>query len=273
MLARLISTICLLYSSLLLADECSIFSRQIGDPEYYDENVDAVRLCRSGYVLSHNNERKTPDWVLERLTADRFYGNADRNTLGNPFAADTQLCDDNGENCTGAALDDYKGSGYDRGHMSPAADNKRSDEEMTQSFLLSNMAPQIGLGFNRGIWARLEDRVRDWTCDHKELIVITGPIYKKKRPDKAGTVLVPDEFYKIVLDYKREMAMGFVFPNEELSTKGKKIDDVLEDHLESIEEISNLTGINFAPKSKKKLKLLFSRTTKEVWPIYEGCES
>lgn len=67
-------------------------------------------------------------------------------------------------------LADYSGSGYDRGHLCPAADMKLNQTSMSETFFLSNMSPQ-GAGFNRGIWSSVEDQVRKWAIEFDGLKV------------------------------------------------------------------------------------------------------
>jgi endonuclease G len=74
-----------------------------------------------------------------------------------------------------AALSDYKGSGYDRGHLAPAADFKWSATAMSESFYMSNMSPQVP-GFNRGIWKNIESTVRNWAVENDEIYIVTGPV-------------------------------------------------------------------------------------------------
>lgn len=75
---------------------------------------------------------------------------------------------------------DYKGSGYDRGHLAAAGNHKVEQKHMEQTFFLSNMAPQIGVGFNRDSWNRLEKHVRKLTNVYKDVYVCTGPLYLPK---------------------------------------------------------------------------------------------
>lgn len=109
-------------------------------------------LCRKGHLLSHSQENKTPFWVIEHLTAEK--ANSDVSDRVNKFKADPALA--KGKR---AELSDYKNSGYDKGHMAPAADMKWDLDAMLECFYLSNMVPQVGKGMNRGIWARLENKV------------------------------------------------------------------------------------------------------------------
>ena len=99
-----------------------------------------------------------------------------------------------------ASLVDFRGSGYDRGHLAPAGDMGFSYEAMSESFYLSNMSPQKA-GFNRRIWRSLESRVRDWVVSNGSVHVITGGILPGSYQDIGpNNVTVPEYYYKIILD-------------------------------------------------------------------------
>ena len=120
----------------------------------------------TGYTLSYNEEYEIANWVAYELTRDEVLGTADR---GDDFREDKDVS-------TGSAkLKDYKSSGYDRGHMAPAADFKWSEEAMSDTFFLSNMAPQDP-SFNRGIWGDLESAVRSMAYDNESIYVVVGPV-------------------------------------------------------------------------------------------------
>lgn len=72
---------------------------------------------------------------------------------------------------------DYKGSGFDRGHLAAAGNHKANQRCVEQTFYLSNMAPQVGPGFNRDSWNRLEKYVRKLTKVYKNVYCCTGPLY------------------------------------------------------------------------------------------------
>jgi hypothetical protein len=110
-------------------------------------------LERQAYVLSHDDDKKVARWVSYHLTDEYLVENAIRS---DKFKADPDI--PKGKR---AELEDYKGSGFDRGHIAPSADMLRSQGTNDESFLLSNMAPQDP-SLNRGIWSTLEDDVRDW---------------------------------------------------------------------------------------------------------------
>ena len=109
-----------------------------------------------------------------------------------------------------AALEDYRGSGYDRGHMAPAAAMAWSVEIMSESFLLSNISPQDP-DFNRGIWRDLEAMVRDWAVLHGEVFVVTGPVLSEQLPSIGpNEVSVPESYYKVVVDLRPPEIGGLV---------------------------------------------------------------
>jgi endonuclease G, mitochondrial len=238
-------------------DECLQKFADVGVPVM--QGIDALSaseftlLCRDGYLLSHNNERKVPDWVMERLVPERFEGDATRGRSA--FAPDLQL-----QPGTRSELNDYASSGFDRGHMSPAADAKYDQVAMDESFLLSNMAPQVGIGFNRHIWAHLEDAVRGWTERRRDLVVITGPIYQAARvPIGTNHVAVPSHFFKIAYEPRRNRAVALILPNEKI--KGNDLGKFVR----SIDEIEELTGFNFLTALSKPRQRAVEKNVATLW--------
>lgn len=147
----------------------------------------------SGYTICYREEYEQPEWAAYTLTAEKLVKNASRE---DNFRPDPKIS-------TGSAsLADYKGSGYDRGHLAPAADFSYSEEAMSDSFYLSNMSPQNG-SFNRGIWAKLEAAVRDWAGETLVTYVVTGPVLEKPASEYgfigANEVSVPEFYYKALL--------------------------------------------------------------------------
>ncbi|MEX2263647.1 MAG: DNA/RNA non-specific endonuclease [Bryobacteraceae bacterium] len=168
-------------------------------------------LDKHYFVICYSSGSKIPVWVGYVLTREDLSQKiAERK---NNFRPDRDLL--RGER---AELSDYAGSGFDRGHLAPAADFTRSKDAMSTSFLLSNMAPQVG-GFNRGRWANLEEAIRDLVRAHGKVWVFTGSAFAGGRPLRsigANQVAVPSHFYKAVLcvhgDDTKEM-FGFILPN------------------------------------------------------------
>jgi endonuclease G, mitochondrial len=240
------------------------------------------QVCRPGYAIQHNAKTKNPDWVIEILLEEDLKGTPDQKAKRkNNFKREPAISEDKAQKWTRRArLCHYRFSGFARGHQSPAADYKFNQKRMNDSFYLSNMSPQVGPGFNSGIWARLEERVRDLVVTRKKLVVFTGPIYDasdKDDPDwiapekafiwgdcpvekKARTgVAVPDGFYKIVYDPRRRRVLAFALPNRRLS--GRKIGEFRA----TIREIEELTGINFFPNFKRRTQNILELNVGEMW--------
>jgi endonuclease G len=189
-------------------------------------------LCRKGYLLAHDPDRKTPIWVIEYLTADRANGSLPRK---DKFKADPDL-----PKGSRAELSDYKKSGYDQGHMAPSADMAWDEQAMAESFYLSNMVPQVGIGMNRGIWKDLEEKVRKWALARKALYVFTGPIYSERfEAIGANQVAVPNQLYKIIFDPEQSEAIAFIMPNQKLQSTD------MPKYIVSVREIESRTGLDF----------------------------
>ena len=191
-------------------------------------------ICRKGYLLSHDPARKTPVWVAEHLTREKAQGRVA--VRSDDFRADGDL-----QQGSRAELSDYRGSGYDRGHMAPAADMAWDEQAMSESFYLSNMVPQVGVGMNRGIWAELEKRVRGWVLERGELYVYSGPIYLAGDTETIGSnkVAVPGFLYKVVLDPRHREVIALIMPNRKLKTED------LPNYLVTVREVEKETGLHF----------------------------
>lgn len=193
-------------------------------------------LCRTNYAIQHNDETKTAYFVLEHVTVESMTGPAKRK---DDFRPDNEV-----PKQFQATLADYatEGKTYDRGHMSPAGDNTQNEKIMSESFLLSNMVPQVANN-NRGIWKQLETKVRAYVSTTNDLYVASGPIYdvgyKTIGPNKVG---VPTRLYKIIIDIKNNKSSAYIFSNTALPVAD------LEKYKVTIAEVEKATGINFNPK-------------------------
>jgi endonuclease G len=180
------------------------------------------------YTLAYSEENEQAYWVYYELTPELINGVQSRT---DDFRPDPLVS-------TGSAsLADYSGSGYDRGHLCPAADMKLNKIAMSETFYLSNMSPQVA-GFNRGIWSKMEDQVRKWALEYSKLYVVTGPIFK----DNIGVigvnkVTVPGYYYKVIYDGKNRM-IGLILPN---ASSSKSLDQFVV----KVDDIEQLTGIDF----------------------------
>jgi endonuclease G, mitochondrial len=204
----------------------------------------------AGYTLQYSEAHEQPLWVAYELTANEVAG-----TLGrtNDYRRDPAIG-------TGSAvLKDYSRSGYDRGHLAPAADMRWSPEAMSESFYLSNMSPQVA-GFNRGVWRKLEARVRNLASAYGRLWVVTGPVLPRQNTTTIGTsrVTVPDYYYKVLLDPDTGHSAGYLLPNESSSQP-------LSSFIVTIDLVETKTGIDFFPALGDALE---AETESAVTPQY-----
>lgn len=135
---------------------------------------------------------------------------------------------------------DYARSGYDRGHLAPAADFSFSQEASDATFVMSNMAPQTP-NLNRDAWQRLEAKVRRWACGEEKISVITGPVLEEGLPRLPSGVPVPKQFFKIVVDETPpRKVLAFLYNQTD---KG----DVLNERVVPVREVEEKTQEDFQP--------------------------
>lgn len=184
-----------------------------------------------GYTVSYNSQWRLPNWVAYELTAEETRGDAERS---NRFLVDPQVegvC---------PRHNDYTHSGYDRGHMAPAADMTWDEQAMRESFYMSNICPQVH-GLNAGAWKQLENKIRIWARRDSAIIIVSGPIVKESHPTIGrNRVAVPDYFYKVVASpyVNQPRGIAFIFKNE--VTK-----EPLYTYTVTIDSVEALTGIDF----------------------------
>ena len=196
-------------------------------------NVPSLLLYREGYTTSYNINTRTPNWVAWHLTANHTNGPAKRK--GIIFQVD--------EDIPAPRVDtyDYMRSGYDRGHMCPAGDNHWSQKAMEQSFLMTNICPQVP-ALNSGLWNTIEKQCRTWAQVYGDVYIVCGPIYFNQKHKTIGKnkIQVPEAFFKVILRLKDEpKAIGFICRNA--SAKGRKKTD----YVNSVDEVERITGMDF----------------------------
>lgn len=242
--------------------------KDVGVPAHRSETAHADQapvVCRRGYALSFNLRTRNPDWVVERLTRKELVGSATRR---DNFAPDP-LVQPRGQFPGSPTKEDYTNFGRDRGHQAPAADAKFDQRVMDESFYMSNMSPQVGIGFNRGQWKYLEEAVRAWVlCGGREdILVMTGPIYGENRPRIGPNrdIIEPEAYYKIVYDLRSLRAVGFKLFN----TKHKKQN--LSDFVVPISQLEDETGLDFFPNLPRRRQAQLETSKGAVWGHDQSC--
>lgn len=204
------------------------------EPNFYPESTTGQVITHKHYVLSYSEEHEQAEWVAYKLT--------EQNLRKQRVKREKKFRQDNLVSTLSAKHNDYTHSGYTRGHLAPAGDMAFSKEAMRESFLMSNMSPQLK-EFNGGIWRELEENVRDWAYDNDELYIISGPVLGEGHIIKQigyNKVSVPKQFYKIILDLEdpQKKSIAFLMPNEKSTLP-------IKNYTVSIDEIEKLTGIDF----------------------------
>lgn len=196
---------------------------------------DHLQLLESDcFTVFYDHRCKQARWVSYTLTNQHLEGTGNRK---DNFKPDPRLA-----GSASAHHHDYSRSGYDRGHLAPAADMARSQKCMDESFYYSNISPQLP-GCNRGVWKRLEGEVRNWTARWDSLTVYTGPVLEETKNYPAlGTsnLCIPEMYYKAILAHRKASveSIAFIVPNltskEDLST-----------FVSTVDSLEVLTGIDF----------------------------
>ena len=186
-----------------------------------------------GYTSSYNTSYGIPNWVAYEIT--RSEATSTEAERKDKFMPDPKV---KGHSATNA---DYKGSGYDKGHMAPAADMKWSQIVMDQSFYFTNICPQAP-GLNRGAWKNLEEDIRLWAIRDSALVVICGPLFTQEpvRYIPQTQVAIPDAYFKVVCSpYTPEpRGIAFIFPNAKASKHPRE-------YVTTINSVEQITGMDF----------------------------
>jgi len=206
------------------------------------EGADGQVIEYEAFTISYNEKYEQANWVAYHLTKQEVEDQ--KVERKDNFRADKQVQ-------TGSATPtDYKKSGYDRGHLAPAADMRWSKEAMSESFYMTNMSPQTK-ELNRGIWKKLEEKSRDWAVENGSIYIVTAGILKGKlKTIGKNEVAIPEYYYKVILDYQEPeiKAIAFIMPNKDPEKAP------LRDFVVSIDEVEKKTGLDFFPKLGDKLE-------------------
>ena len=196
------------------------------------DSLNNVMLYYEGFTVAFNSAEHQPNYVVWTLTPEHTDG---------PFTRDDAkfLPDENVEGC--ATLADYRNSGFDRGHLAPAADMKWSAKAMADCHLLTNMCPQVN-SLNSGAWATVEKNARKWALDYGPLVIVAGPVLSDFLTRSIGNtpVPVPERFFKVIVapEANPPMGIGFIMPNSYVEGGAQAT-------VVSIDDVEAVTGFDF----------------------------
>ena len=206
------------------------------------KGVPEVILKRTGYTVSYNTQTKIPNWVAWHLTSEHTSGSVERHS--EMFREDSEAP---APRVTDA---DYFNSGFDRGHMCPAGDNKWDRKAMSETFLFTNICPQVH-ALNEGAWNDLELACRRWARKYGDVYIVCGPILDDSEHRTIGRqkVVVPKRFFKVILCLQDgPKAIGFIYENSSHNSRS------LFKNATNVDEIEQLTGIDFFPNLRDDIE-------------------
>lgn len=222
--------------------------------------VDQV-LCRTGYASGYSYKYKAPLWVSFSITSASSYSDHQASRQDD-FRTDPDIP-------TGyqSTTKDYDEPIYDQGHMADSSVIDFSEVANSETFLMSNMTPQIpemnryAFG-KKGAWGKLENNIRSWIKMRKHLFITSGAVYDPELETIGNGVAVPSYLYKIVMDVKTNNSIAFLFPAKDQNTG-----DRLKCYLVSIDDIEAITGLDFFKDIEDKHEAEIESYKEEgLWP-------
>jgi len=206
-------------------------------------------LINLDYLIDFDTERGIPRWVAYELLPEETMGEVKRKS---GFRRDDRIPNS-------PVHKDYTHSGFDRGHLKPAADSKASSESMAASFLMTNVAPQTPQ-LNRGSWKQLEETTRDWAHELGAVYVVCGPGQASQGTLSNGNVDVPATFWKAILRTAPDTAcIAFMMPNQPAKLGPFPTYRVTVDSLETA------TGIDLFPQLPDAVESRIESTVNSPW--------
>ncbi len=224
-------------------------------PEAYVPSFSQGEYVRHDhYELAYSERHEQAAWVAYVLSPEHLtYEDRTR-----PF-----FVEDPRVRTKSADWRNYRGSGFDRGHLCPAGDRRFSETAYNQTFYTSNISPQDP-EFNAGIWNDLEQQVRTWCKRYGTVYVITGGVLEDGLPSIGEEdVTVPEYFYKVVFRGSGQdlRVAGFLFPNRSLNGG-------LDSYRVPLDRIEQLSGVDFFPNwDLERQEQLEAGIVREHWPL------
>ena len=190
-----------------------------------------ITLENIHYYTCYSSKDRVPLWSLHELRREQVVGQSERT---NDYRKDSRVAKP-------VEASAYRYSGFDRGHMVPAADMRLDDQSMSETFFMTNMTPQRP-EFNRGIWRVLENKIRkDFLNTHQKgaVFIYTGIIVQENLPTLDSKVVIPEYLYKIIYNQKLHTISSYLISNHRYSSSE------LESFRVSVDEIESQSGLNF----------------------------
>ncbi|KAL2085247.1 hypothetical protein ACEWY4_018567 [Coilia grayii] len=205
----------------------------------------------ANHTLSYDQAKRIPRWVAENLSKAKLQGVADRKHC--KFKPDPGIPE-----AFTAHNEDYLRSGWSRGHMAPAGDNKACAQSMAETFYLSNIVPQ-NYENNAGFWNRLEMYCRNLTNRFEDVWIVSGPLFLPEVGEDGkktvsyqllgkDNVAVPTHLFKVILAQRNSpsdtLALGaFVVPNKPIG-----FNHPLTEYQVSLPDLERMSGLSFFPR-------------------------
>ncbi len=198
---------------------------------------DDILIYNAGgrYTINYDTLYRQAAWVAYVLT--RGDVTAHKASRRDRFVPDPQV---EALGYDAVRTSEYRGCGYDRGHLCPSADRTRSQSENDCTFVMSNISPQSP-ALNRGVWKSLEEEVRRWAVRYDTVCVVAGGILRPGLDTLDGGIGIPEYFYKTVLlrDGNGLRAAAFIMPN------GKNLSGDWRDYAVSVDSLEVFSSYDF----------------------------
>lgn len=168
-----------------------------------------VSLCSNHFAVLSSTLSKTPLFVVEKLNKEML-ADAKGEERTNEFYADPRIAKG-----FRAELSDFKGTGYDRGHLANAADQP-DQQSMIQSFSMANMIPQDPVNNRKGSWFKSEMDTRKYARRADgNVYVFSGPLFRDATTKTIGSnqVWVPSHLFKLIYDEASGKSWAFIMGN------------------------------------------------------------
>ncbi len=259
-LKSIITNVCLAIALIviLLLTSCSNEVSQnihlkYGNPSQANNKLYNYLIERPEYALSYNCNAGIPNWVSWQL--DRSWlGKVERS---NNFRPDPELP----ENCYAVRPNDYRGSGYDRGHLVPSGDRTRRGEDNSATFLMSNIIPQAPAN-NREVWRELEEYCRNLVDRGKELYIVAGGSQVADKIAKQR-VTVQKYNWKVILILERPEQQPTLENAQTIAVWIPNTQEVnntdWQDYLVSVDLVEKRTGYNFFANLPREIQKQIER--------------